>query len=129
MRRAGTAACVIDTGQPWPGLGLRPDQEAGGAPHVSVRAGPGVGEPGGDGLAQQPVPGGMELHLVDAVAVAVVRAQHRRVLVGLVAPLLNLRGARGAAQLAELLPDLVEQLRCGCRATASVSAASAPKTS
>ena len=51
--------------------------------------------------AHQLVPGGVELDLVDAVAVAVVGAQHRRVLVGLVRRVAGLgragEGADGAA--------------------------------
>jgi hypothetical protein len=49
--------------------------------------------------------------LVDPVAVAVVAAQARRVVVGLRGPLLHLRGARRAAEPRQLLADLVQQIR------------------
>ncbi len=83
------------------GLGLRPDVELGGAGHV--RAGPLVGpwrrvETVAHGSAHQRMPGGMEFHLVDPVAPAVVAAQHRRMLVG--EPGL-LAGDAGAGQAAE----------------------------
>jgi hypothetical protein len=48
----------------------------------------------------QLVPGRVELHLVDPVPEAVVRVQHRRVLVGLAAESLNVGRARPAAELA-----------------------------
>ena len=50
------------------------------------------------------VPGGMELDLVDAVAVAVVRAQHRRMLVRETAPVAR-RAGELAAERHELLLD------------------------
>ena len=73
-----------------PALGLAHQHEQRGARDVRARArlAPGQGvQPVRDGDVQQLVPGGVELDLVDAVAVAVVRAQHRRVLVRLPAPL------------------------------------------
>ena len=85
-----------------PGLGLRPGQEAGGAAHVGVRLvrGPrGGAEPEADAALHEPVPGGVEADLVDAVAVAVERHQLGPVPVG--QPAVLLRGLR-AGQLAEL---------------------------
>ena len=49
----------------------------------------------------QLMPGGVELHLIDAVAVAVVGAQPRRVLVGEAAVFLGLLGACQAAEVAD----------------------------
>ena len=101
-RRAGTTAKVIVIGQAKPGLGLHRG-------HVQGRA-RGVGA----GLLARPrqrvqlvlhahlhqlVPGGVELDLVDAVAVAVEGAQHRLVLVGQAAPLLLGLAADEAAEL------------------------------
>jgi hypothetical protein len=54
-----------------------------------------------DSGAHQLVPGGVELDLVDPVAVAVVGAQLRRVLVGQPAPFLRPLAAGQAAQLGE----------------------------
>ncbi len=51
----------------------------------------------------------MELDLVGPVAVAVVGAQDRGVLVGLRTPLLELGRTGGAAQRGEVVPDLVQQ--------------------
>src|SRR6202034_2856529 len=66
------------------GLGLTPDVQAGRAGHVragaAVRPGGRV-QPAAHRDAQQVVPGGVELHLVHAVAVPVVGAELRRVLV------------------------------------------------
>ncbi|CAM5743665.1 hypothetical protein SALBM311S_11238 [Streptomyces alboniger] len=95
MRSAGIAAYVIDVGQPCP---------ASVCPHASppaVRAtwapdrpsAQGSREPLGDRDPHQAVPARVELDLVDAVAVPVVRAQDRLVGVGLFAPLLGLDAA------------------------------------
>ena len=85
--------------------------------------------------AETPLPSsrcqdGMEVDLVDPVAVAVVGAQLRRVLVRQHPPLLRLGRSGGPAERRQLARDLVEQLRRrACRSTASVRARSAAKTS
>ncbi len=85
-RSAGTAAYVIEIGQRVPGLELAHQVEPGRPGHV--RAGAGLGDPRravqppAHRRAHQPVPRRVELDLVDAVAVAVVGVQHRRVGVG-----------------------------------------------
>ena len=73
----------------------------------------------------QLVPGGVERHLVDAVAEAVVGAQFRRVPVGLVGEVLHLRRADGAADRVQMRrrPEAAEPF------TVSTSARSAPKAS
>nr|BFE71186.1 hypothetical protein GCM10020092_044870 [Actinoplanes digitatis] len=101
MRRAGTTAYVIEIGQEWLSLDLAPGEHPGGA--GDMRAGPPVrprrrGQALADCHLHEPVPGGVELDLVDAVAVAVVGDQARLVPVGLLGPALRL-GA--AAELAE----------------------------
>src|SRR5258708_29742034 len=58
-------------------------------------------EPVADGPLGQPVPGGMELDLVDPVAETIVRPQHRRMGVGLEAPVDRLLRARETPQLAD----------------------------
>ena len=114
-----------------PGLGLRPHQEPGGAPHMP--AGPRPRRRSARPrrrVPEQPVPGRMELDLVDAVPVAVVGAQLRRVLVRQRAPLLDLRGTGGAAERrrARRVPRS-SSAGARCRSTASVRARSAAKTS
>ena len=86
-----------------PALGLHQQHELGGAGDVG--AGPGLAPGRGvqavaDADPHQLVPGGVELDLVDAVAVAVVGAQLGLVLVGLGAPADRLPRAADRAQLA-----------------------------
>ncbi len=86
------------------GLGLAPEVEPGGT--VQVRAWTPVlprcrVQAVSDRRRHEVVPGGMELHLVDPVAVPVVRAELRRVLVGEPAQLLRALAARQAADLLE----------------------------
>ncbi len=74
---------------PHPGLHLREQQEERRPRHVGAgpRLAPGEGvEPVLDPERHQRVPGGVEFHLVDPVAVAVVRPQDRRMLVRLESP-------------------------------------------
>ena len=87
-----------------PGVGAAPDVEARGPRHV--RAGALIPPRRGvqavpDRDGHQLMPGRVELHLVDAMAKAVVGPQHRRLLVRLTAPLLRLGRAGQAAELAE----------------------------
>ena len=85
-------------------LGVRPGQEAGRAAQVRVGVAVGLPLPGGrsqpvaDRALHEPVPGRVELDLVDPVAVAVVRRQLRVVLVGQPALLARLRAAGLGAQ-------------------------------
>src|ERR1700730_2038388 len=82
---------------------LRPDVECGRACRVCARTRLAPWkrmEPVADRNFHQPVPGWMELDLVDPVAETIVRAQHRRVGVGLEAPVDRLLRTRKTAQLA-----------------------------
>ncbi len=87
-----------------PGLGLRPHVEPGRPRHVRPgrviqprRPVQALADRGGHKL----VPGRMELDLVDAMAVPVVRAQHRRMLVREPGQFLGLGGARAEAELVQ----------------------------
>ncbi len=79
-----------------PGLDLRPEVEAGGPAGVRVPVG---GHPGSslqaarDRYLHQPVPRGVEVDLVDAMAEPVVGTQDGREGIGLGAPALRLLGA------------------------------------
>ena len=101
VRRAGTAAYVIEIGQPCPASTC--DQTTKPAARRTWRAGarrspraPRAGPADGD--VHQRVPGRVEVDLVDPVAVPVVGAQHGRVRVGLDAPALRLLRAGPAAE-------------------------------
>ena len=86
------------------GLDLRPHEEPDRPGDVAAgpRRGPGRSvEPVLERGAQQLVVGGMELDLVDAVAEAVVRAQHRRVDVRQPPPLDRLLAARQAPEVGQ----------------------------
>ena len=88
-----------------PGVGVAPDELLGRAGHV--RAGTPVGPRSGvDAVAHrdihQLVIGRVVLDLVDPVAVAVIRVQHRRVDVGQPAPLQRLRTSAEPTQFAHL---------------------------
>jgi hypothetical protein len=99
------------------GLGLAPDVEAGRARQVRARS---RLLPGGrvqaarDGGAEQVVPGGVELDLVDTVPVPVVGAQPRRVLVGQAPLLLRARRPREQPEPADPL-DRVRRAEHGQR--------------
>ena len=110
-RSAGTAACVIDSGQPWPASTC--DQTRNPAARRRWPSGRDQASvsPADTRVAEQPVPGRVEVDLVDPVAVAVVGAQHRGGGVRLLAPALRLCGAGGPAQFAQLRRDLVERSR------------------
>src|SRR5436305_9159997 len=54
-----------------------------------------------DRPAQQPVPGRIELHLVDPIPVAIVRTEHRLVSLGAPTMLERLEAAGGRARLAQ----------------------------
>lgn len=62
-------------------------------------------------MPEQPVPGRMELHLVDAVPVPVMGAQPGRIPVRLLTPPPSLRGTGGPAEPDQAGPRLFEQLR------------------
>ena len=84
-RSAGTAAYVIEIGQPWPGSVC--DQAKKPAARRTCACGPSEVhgrrlQPVADAALHQPVPGRVEAHLVDPVAVAVVRRQLGLVPVG-----------------------------------------------
>ena len=90
-RRAAprTAACVIESGQPTPASTCASVTKS--AARTTWAPGPGSRQgsawtPRSTPSAHQPVPGGMELDLVDALAETVVRAQDRRVFVRSRAP-------------------------------------------
>ena len=90
---------------PVPGLHLRHQIEERSPRHVrsGARFAPRERvQPALDARLQQRVPGGMELHLVDPVAEAIVRAEPRRVLVRQAAPLERL-SAQEPAELARVL--------------------------
>ena len=98
-RSAGTAAYVIEIGQPWPGSvcdqARKPAARrtcACGSPASCCSHGAAC-SPWPDRALHQPVPGRVELDLVDPVAVAVVRRQLGVVLVGQHAVLAGLGGA------------------------------------
>ena len=112
-----------------PGLGRAPDVEARRPRHV--RAGAGI--PPRRGVQAVPhrhrhqlMPGRVELHLVDPVAEAVVRAQPRRVLVGLAAVLLRLRRAGQAAEFADAVLGPAAPSRRSAASMAGSSATSYP---
>ena len=93
-------------------VGVRPGHEPGSAAYVGVH-GPAVLlhprrglETVTDGSLHQPVPGRVEDHLVDPVAVAVVRRELRLVAVGQDAVLPGLGGAGRGAEGHEVLDDL-----------------------
>ena len=92
-------------------LGLRPREEAGRAAQVGVRVAgllllPGRGlQPVADRSLHEPVPRRVELHLVDAVAPAVVRHQLGVVAVGQHPVLAGLLGARLGSERGELLDE------------------------
>ena len=94
------------------GLGVRPGQEPGRAAQVRVGIAVGLplprrrGQPVADRALHQPVPGRVELDLVDPVAVAVVRRQLGVVLVGEPALLAGLGGAGLGAQRQQPLEHL-----------------------
>ena len=103
-RSAGTTEYVIDTGQPCP------DSTCDQTRKPAARVVCGIGSAGGprragqpvpDRLGEQPVPGRVEVHLVQPVAVPVVGAQHRRRGVGLGPPPLRRLGAGQPAELAQ----------------------------
>ena len=112
-------------------LRVRPRHEAGGPTDVRVRVPVRLALPGGgaqpvaDRPLQQPVPGRVEVHLVDPVAVAVVLAQLGVVLVGEPAVLAGLLGPRLRPRSP---PGTRAPLAPACRTTASDSAASAVTT-
>src|SRR5205823_10826332 len=62
-----------------------------------------AGQPRTDRGVEQRVPGRVEVHLVDPVAVPVVCAQHRRVPVGLLAPPLRLLATGELAETVQLV--------------------------
>ena len=90
-RSAGTAACVIEIGQPWPAstcaASMKSAARATCAPSRVVRPGERVQAVARSRCRISVVPRRMELDLVDARAEAVVRAELRRVLVREPAPL------------------------------------------
>src|SRR5439155_11533702 len=99
-------------------LDLRQREERRGARDLRARPRRRGVRPGLDAELQQPVPGGVELDLVDALAEAVVRAQLRRVLVREPSPLERLPTELGAEREQRLLrpdgtlaPNRVEQRR------------------
>ena len=108
-RSAGIAAYVIEIGQPCPGSVCDHAKKPGGPADVRVRA---VGLPGrrlqpvADAALHQPVPGRVEAHLVDPVAVAVVRRELGVELVGQHPVLAGLRRAGHLADRREVGDDL-----------------------
>src|SRR3954464_14282153 len=115
-RRAGTAANVIVIGQPWPASAcelMYIAARATWAPAPAARPrdvrAVAVARPGQrvhallGGQRHELVVGGVELDLVDAVAVAVEDLQPRRALLGQAAPLPGRAGAPGAAGLGAAL--------------------------
>ena len=132
-RRPARAACAAP-GSPSRSSrsGSRPRPRPGtaheGGAAGDVGAGPGLAPGRGvqavaDADPHQLVPGGVELDLVDAVAVAVVGAQLGRVLVGLDAPADRLPRAADRAELAALGPRPTRRPR-GARASPSGRSAS-----
>ena len=89
----------------WPGSGVHTDVLAARTTWAPVAV---VGPRGGvqavaDRHRHQLVVGGVVLDLVDAVAVAVVGAQHRLVAIGELTPALRLRAARQRAEFGDLV--------------------------
>jgi len=87
------------------GFVLGRDEHERGARHVSARFRIRPGQAGQavfDGEAHQLVPGGMELDFVDAMSETIVRAQRRRILVGLKSPADGFFAAASAPEILEL---------------------------
>lgn len=92
-----------------PGLRLSPHQEPGRTAQMAPGPAPGIGQPGGDGLPQQLMPGRMEVDLVDPVPVPVMGAQLRRILIGQRTPLLCLGRPGDVAERRQFRTGLVQK--------------------
>ena len=112
VRSAGTAACVIDTGQPCPASACVQTRKPGRAPHMPVRPAPRRRS----ARRRRRVPSSR--CQAGWKSTSSIRLPYRSCVrssggfsLACAAPLLGLRGAGGAAELAQLRPHLVEDVR------------------